>query len=97
MITIKEATRNAIQFALDSLGEKRAEGIRLEEISSEDIDSAEYWMITLSMIDSEAMENPINALGASFGGRAKREYKVFAVAKSSGEVTAMRIRDFATT
>ncbi|WP_180539888.1 hypothetical protein [Nevskia soli] len=96
MVTIKEATRNAIQFALDSLGEKRAQGIRLEEISSEVMDGAEYWMITLSMIDSEAMENPINALGASFGGRAKREYKIFAVAKSTGEVMTMRIREFAT-
>lgn len=34
MATIKEAAQNAIDFAVETLGAKRAEGIRLEEVDS---------------------------------------------------------------
>ena len=55
------------------------------------------WLITLSMVNTEGSLGPINAAASSFGASAKREYKVFTVAKDNGDVTAMKIREFATT
>ena len=38
MVSIKEATKNAIAFARGALGRKRTEGMRLEEVESTTVD-----------------------------------------------------------
>jgi hypothetical protein len=84
MATIKEATQNAMAFARDSLGAERTAYLQLEEIESAMEDGVDVWRITLSMPDSHP--------GVfTFVGR--RDYKTFAVAKSTGEVLSMRIRE----
>jgi len=87
MATIQEATRNAMAFALESLGAERTKAMQLEEIESGTEGAIEVWRITLSMPDG----NPLNALAAVFNPR--REYKTFAVVKATGEVLSMKIRE----
>jgi hypothetical protein len=87
MVTIQEATLNAMNFALQTLGSERAKGLQLEEIESVDEGGAEAWRITLSMPDS----NPMMTALAAFGARS--EYKAFTVVKNTGEVTSMKIRE----
>ena len=42
MVTIKEATRNAMEFAVEALGEKRTIDMRLEEVESVIIDGQDF-------------------------------------------------------
>ncbi len=93
MVNIKQATANAVTFARESLGESRASGIRLEEIDSETVGGRDHWLITLSMLDIDA---PGNHFAAITGMHGNREYKVFHVLKDTGEVTSMKVREFAT-
>ena len=86
MATIKEATLNAMAFARESLGAQRMQSLQLDEIESATEDGSEVWRITLSMPDS----NPIGVLNAF---NPRREYKTFAVVKSTGEVLSMKIRE----
>ena len=88
MATIQEAAKNAMAFARELLGD-RAKDLRLEEVVTAEEDSMEVWRITLSMPDS----NPMNNAVAIFSQR--REYKTFTVVKSTGEVTSMTIREIA--
>ena len=71
-------------FAQESLGQERTKSLQLEEIESATESRKEVWRITLSMPESL---NPLAALGG------RRDYKTFAVVKSTGEVLSMRIRD----
>lgn len=87
MATIKEATENAVAFALGSLGAERTNGLELEEIESATEGGMDVWRVTLSMFDG----NPLNALTLAFNPR--REYKTFAVVKATGEVLSMKIRE----
>ena len=84
MFTIQEAAQKAMAFARESLGSERTQGLQLEEIESAKEGPHEVWRITLSMPDSL---NPLAALGG------RREYKTFAVVKSTGEVLSMKIRE----
>jgi hypothetical protein len=93
MATIKEATENAAAFARETLGPARTQGLRLEEIVAETENGHDVWHITLSMVAEENV-NGLNQLGLALGAIGpKRDYKVFAVRKDTGEVTAMRIRE----
>jgi hypothetical protein len=85
MVTIKEATQNAMEFARESLGAERTENLLLEEIESSIEDGVDVWRITLSMPDSNR-GGLTNMLG-------RRDYKMFAVVKSTGEVLSMKIRE----
>jgi hypothetical protein len=85
MVTIKEATQSAISFARESLGPERTENLLLEEIESSIEDGVDVWRITLSMPDSHR-GGFTNMLG-------RRDYKTFAVLKSTGEVLSMKIRE----
>jgi hypothetical protein len=87
---IKDAVRNAIAFAQDALGYERTASIRLEEIESSSVDNRPVWLVTLSTTSRPAV--PAMALGL----HEDRDYKVFTVAKDSGEVLSMRIRLLAT-
>jgi hypothetical protein len=86
---IKDAVRNAIAFASESLGPERTADIRLEEVESSTVVGRSVWQITLS-ISSIPPGAPgfARALGADW----EREYKVFTVAKDNGEVLSMKIR-----
>jgi hypothetical protein len=92
MATIKEAVQNAKIFARENLEPERVAGLQLEEVESASTGGEETWLITLSVIDPEAVP-PI--FSPSLGPR--REYKVFTVLKENGEVTSMKIRELATT
>jgi len=87
---IKDAVRNAIVFASESLGAERTANIRLEEIESSTVDDRPVWLITLS--NSTKPNGSFNSIAAALGAEADREYKVFAVTKDNGEVPSMKIR-----
>lgn len=87
---LDQAVRNAVAFASKSLGPERTINIRLEEIESSSVDGKPVWLITLSSQPPE----PVRVVQSwSFlGADAEREYKVFAIAKDTGEVLSMKIR-----
>jgi hypothetical protein len=91
MVSIKEAVQSAIVFAQETLGAERTKGLRLEEVESADVNGADAWLITLSMLVPDPLADQF-----PFSDRA-RDYKVFTVLKNTGEVTAIRIRELATT
>jgi hypothetical protein len=94
MVSIKEATENAVAFARAALGPERTDGVRLEEVESTAVDGEDAWLITLSMIAPKPSgELSAGATMASLLGTGKREYKSFTIIKRDGEVTAMKIRE----
>lgn len=90
MVDIKNAVAAAMDFASNSLGHERTVNIRLEEIESSNLDGNEVWLITLST--ALRFSGTFVSLGAVLGADTAREYKVFTVAKSDGEVLSMKIR-----
>ena len=90
MVDIKSAVAAAMDFASNSLGHERTVNIRLEEIESSNLDGNEVWLITLST--ALRFSGTFVSLGAVLGADIAREYKVFTVAKSDGEVLSMKIR-----
>ncbi|HUG81868.1 MAG TPA: hypothetical protein VML01_09405 [Bryobacterales bacterium] len=93
MVSIREATANAIAFAQDALGSERTRGVRLEEVESTSVDGLDAWLITLSMILPASLD-PERHIPSFFKGE-KREYKSFTVLKNNGEVKSMKIRELA--
>jgi hypothetical protein len=95
---IKDAVRNAIAFAVGTLGPERTADIRLEEVESSTVNASPVWLITLS--SSTTPEGPVAASIRSAGlyreTPADREYKVFTVTKDTGEILSMKIRLLAT-
>jgi hypothetical protein len=85
---IKDAVRNAMEFAVTSLGAERTVGIRLEEVESSRLDDRPVWFITLSSVSNPSFRPIFGQIGAD----AEREYKTFTVDKETGEVLAMKIR-----
>jgi hypothetical protein len=93
MVEIKDAVRNAMAFAKDSLGPERTQGIRLEEVESSTVDSRPVWLITLSnALIKQGPLVPGTIPNWAIGADAEREYKVFTVAKDDGEILSMKIR-----
>ena len=72
-------------FAVETLGPDRTRGLQLEEI--EPANDTE-WRITLSMISADPLSAVLSAVT-----HARRDYKAFTVAKQTGEVTSMKIRE----
>ena len=94
MVSIKEATENAIAIARAAHGPELTAGIRLEEVESTVVDGEDSWLITLSMAAPVSSEPLAGSEGwARLLGSGKREYKSFTVIKRDGEVTAMKIRE----
>jgi hypothetical protein len=91
-VPFKQAVANAAEFAAVALGD-RAKDVRLEEVESVDNNGASAWLITLSMIPPGPYDAMISALNPLQ--RRQRDYKTFTVRKDTGEVTAMKIREFA--
>jgi len=90
-VPLKQAVASALAFAEEAL-ENRAADVRLEEVESVEANGTGAWLITLSMIrrdPSIASEIMASML------RGPRDYKTFTVRKDTGEVTAMKIREFA--
>jgi hypothetical protein len=97
MVGIKDAVANATKFARDSLGPERTADIRLEEIESGKSDGQDVWLITLSSVLAEdRLWARLRPPGAPLGADIDREYKVFTVAKDTGQVLSMKIRLLAT-
>jgi hypothetical protein len=93
MATIKEAVQNAVAFAKETLGPGRTEGLQLEEVESTTVGGQDAWLITLSMVNPLDLRDAVLVIPP----HARRDYKIFAVLKGTGEVTSMRIRELATT
>ena len=101
-VPLKQAVANAIEFAAGVL-ENRAQDVQLEEVESVDNNGASVWLITLSMIDyprTDALGSalrPATTAGPVLDAyrHRRRDYKTFTVRKDTGEVTAMKIREFA--
>ena len=85
MIDVKEAVQSASKYfneLQDVLGLKKAEDLRLEEV--EISDDRSQWLITLGYrIDDDRLGIP----------RYKRDYKIFTVDSTNGEVKSMKIRE----
>lgn len=97
MVDLKAAVGGAIAFAKESLGPLRTANLRLEEIeSSTTHNGRDVWLITLSnaLVDDGPLAS-VRAAAAEMGTYTGREYKVFAVAKDTGEVLSMKIRALA--
>jgi hypothetical protein len=98
-VPLKQAVANAAEFAAGVLG-NRAGDVRLEEVESLDNNGSSVWLITLSMIPKDhrdpepADQSAASGIMASML-RRPRDYKTFTVRKETGEVTAMKIREFA--
>lgn len=88
MATLKQAIENASAFAREALGSGRTQGLRLEEVES----SLATWQITLSMV-AVPEDSPSGIVAALSALTPRRDYKVFTVEKTSGEVTSMKIRE----
>ena len=97
MATIKEAVQNASAFATETLGHERTAGLRLEEVESTQAGGADAWLITLSMVAPP--QSTFGAVNAALNALAepKRDYKIFTVLKTTGDITSMRIRELAVT
>lgn len=96
MVEIKTAVEAAMKFAADTLGPNRTVDLRLEEVESGTENGQEVWLITLSA-PNLGKPGPMAALAAStlsdfLGANAQREYKIFAVSKTTGTVLSMKIR-----
>ncbi len=94
MASIKEATKNAMDYARDALGQERTAGLQLEEIETANANGADVWLITLSMLIPEEELSGVGALQSMLY-QAKRVFKTFTVRKDTGEVLSMKIRDLA--
>jgi hypothetical protein len=90
MVSIPEAVKKTKEFA-QALFEISVTDLRLEEIQSGSADGQPVWLITLSAPSVSAMLFARPAAGQVNG----RDYKTFTVSKDSGEVLAMKIREFA--
>ena len=97
MVEIKQAVSNAIAFATETLGTERTLDIRLEEIESSEASGIPVWLITLSNVLIRPQDGPLARIrvGSGVVTGMEREYKVFAVAKSNGNVLSMKIRQVA--
>ena len=86
MVSIKQATNSAREFAANLLEPSQYNNLRLEEVESSAVDGNPVWLITLSMPDPDPA-------AMVMGGR--RAYKIFTVQKEDGEVLSMKIRELA--
>jgi hypothetical protein len=90
MVSIKQAFLNAGEFAARVLEPERLTDLRLEEVETAEVNGADVWLITVSMVRPSPINNP---LALPFTGL--RDYKTFAVRKDTGEVLSMKIRELA--
>ena len=82
-LKVQEASKLAADYL--SVLTPSAERVQLEEI--EFIDQfPNKWLVTLSYLINEVDENPFAI--------SNRKYKIFTIDANSGEVTAMKIREF---
>jgi hypothetical protein len=92
MIPVKQAVQNAVGFANDLypaglVGRGWNEDVLLEEVEKGQSNGLDVWFVTLSI------PGPGDPLGSVLN--RGRVYKTFTVNGDSGEVLAMKIREFA--
>jgi hypothetical protein len=90
MVSIKQAFLNAAEFAASVLEPERLTDLKLEEVETAEVNGADVWLITVSMVRPSPINN---ALAFSF--RGARDYKTMTVRKDTGEVLSMKIREIA--
>ncbi|SRR5579883_1263769 len=91
MVPIPEAVKKAKEF-VHSMFELPADLIRLEEIDSGDTGGQPAWLITLSV---PAPTTSVSSVFATPGRWQDRDYKTLSLSKETGEVLAVKIREFA--
>jgi len=89
MVAIPEAVKKAKESA-QSVFEVPLAGIRLEDLYSGIADDQPVWFITLSI--PRSVDFGVFAAPGHYGGR---DYKTFTVSRDTGEVIAIKIREFA--
>ena len=99
MVTVKEATAKAIEFAEAVLPGLLREAVALEEVDTSTKGPQSVWLITLSMPLQD--KSALRHLGLTNDittvlGYGPRQYKTFAVSRKTGEVLSMKIRELAT-
>lgn len=82
MIRVEDAVEAAIKFAQCVLETSRTHDILLEEVEPSSENGDEVWLITLSLPDPTA---PLPR---------RRQYKTFTIDGKTGDVRAMKIRQF---
>jgi hypothetical protein len=90
MLSVKEAAAKAAEYFKDFYG-SRFGNVMLEEVEQHLEADGKYWYITLGY------DVPPQALSELFrqGSKLPREYKIFKIDGSTGEVLSMKIREVA--
>lgn len=89
MLTIKQAVEIATNHLRELYSADKLLDVLLEEVSVSD--DRKYWKVTLGFsrpIEAKDLTSLMQAIGAQH----KREYKVFEIDRSTGEVKSMLIR-----
>lgn len=91
MLEVREAAKKARQYLSEVYDSGQVKDILVEEVqASED---HRYWVITLGFDRLvEPRDNLPGALQTLVGGAFKREYKMFEIDRSTGQVLSMKIR-----
>ena len=84
-IIVKEAVIRAIQFLATVQESNPPEDVTVEEVELSD--DGLFWLITIGFFPSGS------SIAAITGGGTYKQYKIFKVDASSGEVISMKMRD----
>lgn len=93
MVSLPDAVNKAKEFA-KALFNMPPDEIRLEEVESSQEGGEHVWRITLSM-PATAKVSAVLPLFSAPGRWRDRDYKTFSLSKDTGEVLAVKIREFA--
>jgi uncharacterized OB-fold protein len=83
MINAKEAANSAIEYLKSFYPESK--NVMLEEVELSE--EKKIWTVTLSFENNSEVDNKPSSINP-------RIYKMFRIENTSGQVTAMKIRDF---
>ena len=84
MIDVKQAAQTASTYFADLYAGQGVSGVRLEEV--EITEDGKFWLITLSFPDRDPSPSNLFLAGTN------RQYKVFKVDATTGQVVSMKIR-----
>jgi hypothetical protein len=92
MIDVKGAVKVASSYLRDLYDKAQIEDVLLEEVRQSD--DERYWLVTMGFSRPiPPSQNVFERALEAYSPRMKREYKVFEIDSTSGDVRAMRIRE----
>jgi hypothetical protein len=89
MVSVKQASQNALTFARDLLGDTRVNSLLLEEIELSD--DQKQWLVTISIPSARLTSAGLAMFGAA-GEAGPRDYKLIRVDTNTGEPLSLTIR-----